>query len=207
MKKIILIGGGGHALSLLEMIEDNSIFAGYVDLLSNTNMPIPYIGNDEEMLKTYPPSEYEVHHALVYAKDVDLKLRLHMIQKYAEYKVVSFKAASSVITKQSMIGEGSAIFHGAIINNSTIGNNCIINTGAVIEHNSVLGNNVFVGPNATVCGNVKIGDNVLVGAGSVIREDVSICSNVVIGLGSVVVKDIVMPGVYYGIPVKFVKEL
>ena len=191
MKKIILIGGGGHALSLLEMIEDNSIFAGYVDLLSNTNMPIPYIGNDEEMLKTYPPSEYEVHHALV----------------YAEYKVVSFKAASSVITKQSMIGEGSAIFHGAIINNSTIGNNCIINTGAVIEHNSVLGNNVFVGPNATVCGNVKIGDNVLVGAGSVIREDVSICSNVVIGLGSVVVKDIVMPGVYYGIPVKFVKEL
>lgn len=207
MKKIILIGGGGHALSVLEMIEDQSIFAGYVDLQPNEYMTIPYLGNDEEVLNKYSPSEYEIHHALVYAKDVNLRLRRLMIQKYAEYKVATLKAASSVITNNSMIGDGSGIFHGVVLNKSCIGYNCIINTGAVIEHNSVLGNNVFVGPNATICGNANIGDNVLIGAGSIIRDGISICKDVVIGMGSVVVKDITKPGVYVGMPVKFTKEL
>lgn len=207
MKKIILVGGGGHALSVLEMIEDHDIFAGYVDLLPNAEMPIPYLGNDEEVINKYSPLEYEVHHAIVYAKDVNLRLRQYMIQRYAEYKVATLRASSSVITNKSTIGDGSGIFLGAVLNKSTIGNNCIINTRAVLEHNSIIGNNVFVGPNATVCGNAKIGDNVLIGAGVVIRDDISICNDVVIGMGSVVVKDIMKPGLYVGIPAKFIKEL
>lgn len=207
MKKIILIGGGGHALSVLEMIEDQSIFAGYVDLQPNEEMTIPYLGNDDVVLKKYSPSEYEVHHALVYTKDVNLRLRKHIIQRYAEYKLATLRAVSSIITNKSSIGDGAGIFHGAVLNKSCIGNNCIINTGAVIEHNSLLGNNVFVGPNATICGNAKIGDNVLIGAGAIIRDGISICKDVVIGMGSVVVKNITKPGVYVGMPAKFIKEL
>ena len=51
MKKVILIGGGGHALSVLEMVENQGIFVGYVDLHPNADMPIPYLGNDEEVIK------------------------------------------------------------------------------------------------------------------------------------------------------------
>lgn len=207
MKKVILIGGGGHALSVLEMVEDHCIFAGYADLAPNENMPIPYLGNDEEVLLKYSPSEYAIHHTLVYAKEVNLKLRQRMIQKYANYEKVVFIANSAVVTKNSHVGSGTGVFHGAILNRSFVGSNCIINTGAILEHNTYLGDNVFVGPNSTICGDTKIGNNVLIGAGAVIRDDITICNDVVIGMGSIITKDITESGVYTGSPAKRIKSI
>ena len=207
MKKIILIGGGGHALSVLEMAEDLSLFEGYADLQENVDMPIPYLGTDEEVMANYPAGEFQIHHTLVYAKEVNLNLRLKMIQKYAAYEKAVLVAKTAYITPNSHIGSGTGVFHGAIINRARIGSNCIVNTGAVIEHNVHAGDNVFVGPNATICGGVNIGNNVLIGAGAIIRDDVKICSDVVIGMGSIVTHDITQTGVYVGCPAKFVKKL
>jgi len=207
MKKIILIGGGGHALSVLEIITDHSIFAGYADLVPNADMPILYLGTDDEVLAKYSPTEYAIHHTLVYAKDVNLRLREKIIHKYINYEKAKFVAPSAVVTPHSHIGSGTGVFHGAILNRSYVGSNCIINTGAVLEHYTRLGDNVFVGPNATICGGTKIGNNVLIGAGTIIRDDISICSEVVIGMGSVVTKDITKSGVYMGSPAKYIKEI
>ena len=207
MKKIILIGGGGHALSVLEMAEDFSLFEGYADLHPNDDMPIPYLGTDEEVMAKYPAGEYQIHHTLVYAKDVNLNLRLKMIQKYAAYEKAVLVAKTAYVTPNSHIGSGTGVFHGAIVNRAHIGGNCILNTGAVIEHNVHTGDNVFIGPNATVCGGVRIGNNVLVGAGAIIRDDITICDDVVIGMGSVVTRAITQTGVYVGCPAKLVKSI
>lgn len=207
MKKIILIGGGGHALSVLEMAEDLSLFEGYADLQENLDMPIPYLGTDEEVMAKYPAGDYQIHHTLVYAKDVNLNLRQKMIQKYAAYEKAILVAKTAYITPNSHVGSGSGVFHGAIVNRARIGSNCIVNSGAVIEHNVQTGDNVFVGPNATVCGGVNIGTNVLIGAGAIIRDDIKICDDVVIGMGSVVTCDITQSGVYVGCPAKFVKSI
>ena len=49
MKGVILIGGGGHALSLLEIIKDRNIIVGYSDIKPNALLPIPYLGTDEDI--------------------------------------------------------------------------------------------------------------------------------------------------------------
>lgn len=206
MKKIILIGGGGHALSLLETLYDISVIAGYADIVPNCLMPVKYLGDDEFVLKHYLSQTYKVHQALVYKDNVDLSLRKKMIDLYQCYEAHTFIARSALVSVNSEILAGTAVFERTVINKSFIGANTIINTGSIIEHGCKIGNNVFIALGVIVGGGVIIGDDTFVGSGSVIRDDVTICSNVVVGMGSLVTRDIVIPGKYYGNPIKLIER-
>lgn len=198
MKNIILIRNGGHAFSLLEMIGNHNVFAGYVDIKENQDMPIPYLGTDDEVLEKYLSEKYKIHNPVVYTEEVSLDLRKKLINRFGKYDAFSFVAPTAIVTPNSVIGDGVAIMHKAVINRAIIGNNSIINTGSIIGHNCLIGTNVFIASGCTVCGDVKIGNNVFIGAGTVIRDGITIVDDVIIGCGSVVVNDIMESGVYYG---------
>ena len=195
MKKLIIIGGGGHALSVLEAMDTSIEIAGYVDNIESKKLILPYLS----------PEEYRVHHAVVYTNDVNLSLRSRIIQQYEGYESYTIIARSALVTSSSKIAGGCALMEGAIVNGAILAQNSVINTKAVIEHGCILGNNVFVGPGAIVCGDTCIGDNVLVGAGVIIRDGIEITENVTIGMGSVVVRSIVEPGVYLGNPCRKIR--
>ena len=205
MKKIIIVGGGGHALSLLEMTPNRDIFLGYSDCKSVDAMPLKYLGSDEEVLKKYSPSDYEVIHAVVYTGDVNLKLRTRLINKYQCYKGAILIAESAIISPNSTIGEGTVVLHKAVLNRAFIGKHCVVNTGVIVEHGVTIANNAFLGSSSVVCGDSTIGNNVFIGAGCIIRDGVSICDNAIIGMGSVVTNNITKEGVYIGSPAKLKK--
>lgn len=204
IKKVILVGGGGHALSLLEMLGDVSIIAGYVDIEPNNEMPIKYLGNDDFILNNFSPDKYEIHHAIVYNNDVNLTLRRKMIELYKQYDVHSFVAHTALVSQKSEVLSGCAIFERSVINRSFIGSNTIVNTGVIIEHDCKVENNVFLAPGVIIGGGVVVKDNTFIGSGTVIRDGVTICSNVVIGMGSIVTQDIAISGKYYGNPTKLI---
>ena len=205
MKKVILVGGGGHALSLLEMIPNHDFFLGYCDCKETPVMPLQYLGTDEEVLAKYAPSDYEVLHAVVYTIDVNLHLRAKLINKFKDYKGATIIADTAIITNNSIIGEGTAVMHKAVVNRAVIGRHSIVNTGVIVEHGVSIGDNVFLGTSSVVCGDTKIGNNVFIGAGSIIRDGITICEGAIVGMGSVVTNDIIKPGVYIGTPAKIRK--
>ena len=200
--KTILIGGGGHALSLVETLPDYNQIAGYADLHPSDLMPISYLGNDEEILANCPPDKYDIQVTLVYTSDVNLQLRKRIIERYNNYSFHTFVASTALVTKHTVLGDGSVVMEKALVNRSEIGKNTVINTGAIIEHGCKIGNNCFIGPGAIICGGVTIGDNTLIGAGTIVRDDVSIASDCTIGMGSLVTKDIKDAGVYHGQPAR-----
>lgn len=202
MKKIILVGGGGHALSVLEMEPNHDLFLGYCDCKETPSMSIKYLGTDEDVLSKYSPEECDILHAVVYTNEVNLNLRSKLINKYKEYKGATIVADTAVVTPNSKIGEGTVVMHKAVVNHAIIGNHCVINTGVIVEHSVAVGDNVFLGTSAVVCGDAKIGNNVFIGAGCIIRDGVSICDNAIIGMGAIVTKDIIKSGVYVGTPAK-----
>jgi len=55
MKKLIIIGGGGHALSVLEAMDTSIEIAGYVDNIESKKLILPYLGNDEFVLSNFSP--------------------------------------------------------------------------------------------------------------------------------------------------------
>ena len=68
--------------------------------------------------------------------------------------------------------------------------NCIINSGALIEHDVRVGNNVHISTKTTLNGNVKVGNNTFVGSGCIVKEGTVIGDNCIIGMGKLIKKNI-----------------
>lgn len=202
-KPIILIGGGGHAVSLLEMLDGMKyMVAGYTDPQPHTDMPVPWLGSDRDMRRDYSPDDYYLHCALVYHGKASMAWRAGILAGFAGYHFATLISPTAIVTPHAAIGEGSAVMHGAIINDATVGANCIINTGAVVEHGCAIGSNTFIGPRATIGGGVSIGADCFLGLGCMVRNGVSIAPGTTIGMGAVVTETITEPGTYVGCPAK-----
>ena len=205
-EKIAFIGGGGHALSLLDILPSPLKAAGYVDFTANPDMPLPYLGDDNRFIDTCPAEDWEVVLTFVSGPSCDLSTRSHIINKYAAYASPVIIAPSAIVSRSAEIGGGTAVFHRAVINaRSSVGRHSVINTGAIIEHGCRLGENVFIGPGVIVCGEVSIGDDTYVGAGAIFKPGVKIASGSIIGAGTVVTRDIIVPGTYVGSPARHIR--
>lgn len=110
---------------------------------------------------------------------------------------------SAQIARGAVIGVGSVVMAGAIINSDArIGQNVIINTGALIDHDCIIGDSVHVAPGVTLCGGINIGDQCVIGAGSVICPNLSIGKNVMVGAGSTVLTNVPDGMTVVGTPAK-----
>lgn len=206
-RKIILVGGGGHCRSSLDVIESTNEYniVGIVDRdldIGEEVMGYPVIGKDRDLAPFLTKAEFAI---VTVGQIKSAEVRKHLFNSLLalSYKLPAIGAERSYVSKHASVGIGSMIFHHAMINaNVKIGQNCIVNTNALIEHDVVIGSHTHVSTSATVNGNVQIGECCFIGSGSVISHGVKICNNVVVGAGAVVIKDIEEPGVYVGNPAK-----
>lgn len=205
MKKTILIGSGGHAKSLLSMIDNDSLFEGYCDIQESKEFRLNYLGTDDCIIDRFSQDEYYVHCAVVYGKDFNLDLRKKILDKYKYFEKTTFVAKSAIVNESAIIGDGVEVFEGCILGSVQISADSIVNTGTIIEHDVIIGENVFIGPGSIICGGVRISSNVMIGAGVRIKDDVFVCEDAIIGIGSVVIKDIIEPGTYVGNPCRKIK--
>ncbi|MCM1349077.1 MAG: acetyltransferase [Firmicutes bacterium] len=202
MKKILLIGGGGHARSVVQTMGAQNI-AGYV-AIEPSQLPtgVPYLGDDNYVESTFSPEEYKVHVAVGFNNGCSLSVRRSIIEAYGNFEAATLIAPSATVMPDAEIKEGTAIMAAAVVNCARIGKHCVVNTGAIVEHDCNIGNNVFIGPGAIICGEVTVGNDVFIGAGAVIRNGVSIADGVSIGMGAVVTRNITEPGIYVGNPIR-----
>ena len=134
-KKLALIGGGGHALSLLDILQPPLMAAGYVDFGISPKMPIPFLGNDSEFISPNTRDEFDILITMVSGPDCNLSTRAKVIECYSGYTSPSIIAPTAIVSSSSHIGGGAVVFHRAVVNTGAdIGCHSIINTGAIIEH-------------------------------------------------------------------------
>jgi len=214
MKKIIIIGSGGHAKVVADIIltrekelnEDLKIIGFLDDNFKNLRYDnifnIPILG-DLNNIDNFSKNEDYFFIIAIGSNEVRKKIS----EKYKELNYYTAIHPRSVISREVIIGSGTVVMANVVINpNSTIGKHCILNTSSVIEHDNELGDYVHISPNTTLCGGVNIEDNSWVGAGSVVRQQIHIGKNVLVGANSVVVKNIEDNCVVVGNPAKKIKE-
>jgi len=189
-EKIVLIGGGGHCHSVIDVIEQENRYEiiGIVDkkeLIGQKVLNYSIIGSDEDLKDIFK----ECKNAAITVgqiKAYSLREKLFNITKEIGFSLPVIISPLAYVSKYAKIAEGTIIMHNALINaNVEIGKNCIINTKALIEHDcvvedfchistaSVLNGSVYVkegtffGSNATSCQNSKI--NGFIKAGEMIK--------------------------------------
>lgn len=208
--KISIIGSGGHARPVIEVLDemypDNNkeIFDINYKILKKKEKILGYkvVGP----LKNFFKEKYKKTFIAI----GDNKIRKEIYTKMVNKKIAlpNLISPNSNLSKHIKLGKGNFINQLVHIGaESIIGNNNIINTGAVLEHQTKIGSNSHIGPKVIIGGNVKIGNNVFLGLGTKIINKVKICSNCIVGAGSIVVKNITKPGIYVGSPAKKIKNL
>jgi len=188
---LIIVGAGGHALSCIDVIEQQNKFniSGLVGLEKEIGSMVngyKVIGTDSELpelAKTYTSALVSVGQI----KNVNVRISLFQKCVQAGFSMATVISPAAYVSPNAQIGEGTIIMHGVILNSSTkVGNNCIINSRALIEHGACVGDNTHISTGVIVNGDVTIGKNCFIGSGSVVKESISIGSDCLIGMGQII---------------------
>ena len=104
------------------------------------------------------------------------------------------------------IGLGSQILALACLAaDAEVGDDCILNHRASVDHECRLGRGVHVAPGATLCGCVEIEPYAFVGAGAVVLPRLRIGTGAIVGAGAVVTRDVPESAVVLGNPAQTIR--
>jgi sugar O-acyltransferase (sialic acid O-acetyltransferase NeuD family) len=206
-KPLILIGGGGHCKSCIDVIEATGAWEikGILDQSFRKGplvLDYPVIGTDEEIDKLIALDNYFLV-TVGQIKSAAIRKKIFSTLKLKNAKIATIISPKATVSKFAVVGAGTIIHHNCLVNaGAHIGENNIINTASIIEHDAQVGSNNHISTGAILNGNVNLGDDCFIGSGTVIINGISIADNVVIGAGSLVIKNIEESGTYAGVPVK-----
>ena len=210
--EIILVGGGGHCKSCIDVIESDNKYEikGILDLPSEFGKKVlgyPVIGNDDDIV-SFAKKGYSFLITVGHMGKTDLRKKLFNIIKSNGGKLPVIASSKAHVSKHSNIADGTIIMHNSIVNADTIiGENCIINSKSLIEHDVVIGGNCHISTNANINGNCKVGDDCFIASNSTLKNGIEIVGGSFVGIGSVVTKTIIDKGLYFGNPAKKLKSL
>ena len=196
MNELVLLGGGGHSISVLDSLYRIDRYKDIIVLDPNKNVGDMILKSrvlgDDSLLKNIRESGCENAFISVGSiKDTSLRRKLEIKIKENGFDIISIVDPSAIISDFSEIMEGVFIGKNCVVNAQTkIGRNAIINTSSVLEHECEIGDFTHIACGAVLCGNVKVGNDCFIGAGSVVTEGIRIGNNAIIGAGSVVLRDV-----------------
>lgn len=206
--KIVILGGGGHAKVLIDLMhtQDDYEVAGILDSgleKSSKVLGVPVLGGDELLNDLFKMGVKMACIGVGSVKDNSIRKRLYEKAKQIGFLIPPLSHPHACISKEAKLSEGAQVMAGAIIQVSAlIGENTIINTAATVEHDCIIGRDVHICPGAVVSGGVSIGDNVFVGAGATVIQGIKIGEGALIGAGSLVLSDVHAGQKVVGVPAR-----
>lgn len=178
-KRLILIGGGGHCRSCIDVIEQEAKYeiAGIVDMpekIGSKVLGYPIIGSDNDMhdiAKNYANFFITIGHLT----DVSNRIKVFNILRGLKVNLPIIISPLAYISSHALVDSGSIIMHHSIVNSgASVGKNTIINSKALIEHDAIIGNHCHISTGAIINGGVEVGDMTFYGSGAVSKQNTKI---------------------------------
>jgi sugar O-acyltransferase (sialic acid O-acetyltransferase NeuD family) len=179
MDELILVGGGGHCVSCIDVIETSTDFKiiGIIDIPEKVGLKVldyEVIGTDQdlqEMVKRYK------YFLITIGQIRDPKPRISLFRKLTEMKA-NFPviiSSNAYVSKHAQIGGGTIVMHGAVVNaRSNIGSNCIVNSLSLIEHDAFIADHCHIATSAVINGGVTVGQGSFIGSGAITKQYITI---------------------------------
>lgn len=211
--KVLIIGAGGHARSVMDIILQNNEYeiVGCIDNCYDSRKQvegmehIPIIGNDDMLLEFRKAG---IYHCFVALGNNNLREKLFHKIKDLGFTPINVISKHAILSSTVNLGDGICIMPGAILNiNVVVEDNCILNTNCSIDHDCFIGKNSHIAPGVTLSGAVVVNKNVQIGTGACVIDGINIRERAFIGAGATVVKDITAGMLAYGVPAKEIRKL
>jgi sugar O-acyltransferase (sialic acid O-acetyltransferase NeuD family) len=205
----VVLGGGGHASVLVEMLQAREdrmricILDADPAKWGRSMLGEEIRGGDELLPRLV--EEGASHFAVGVGGVADNRPRKLLFEKGLGYGLepVTLIHPSAVCSRWSRIGKGSMLFPGSIVNaGAVIGVNVIVNSGAIVEHDCVIQDHAHIATGAKLASTVRVGACAHVGLGAAVKQEVSIGEGAVIGAGAVVLHDVPPGAAVAGVPAR-----
>jgi len=185
---LILIGGGGHCRSCIDVIELDGRFTirGIVDqkeALDITFRDYPLLGREEDLVELAKScTNFLVAIGQIKSPEPRIRLFEHLKQLGVTLPIIVSPLAH--VSRRAKLAEGTIIMHHALVNaGAGIGRNCIINTKALIEHDAIIEDHCHISTAAVVNGAAKVQRSSFIGSNAVLREHVVVGEESIVGAG------------------------
>ncbi len=189
-KKLILLGGGGHCKSCIDVIEQEGKYdiIGILDqkeFVGDTLLGYAFIGTDDDIAKfvregaTFLITVGQIKSSII-------RKKLFSLLTENKAKIATVISPRAYVSKYATISKGTVVMHDALVNASAvIGKNCIINSKALVEHDAIIGDFCHISTSAVVNGGASIKEGTFFGSNAVSKEYIITNANDFIKAGSV----------------------
>lgn len=202
MQIYVLIGTGGHATSILDLITSNGgkvqYFVGFNSEVNNLKgipiVDISQIGNlSIDFNFVFGIGGFEIRNKVL----EEIKLSNPTL------KFPPLIHPTAFVSSSAEIGLGTVVFANAYVGpNTEIGNFCVLNTATSIDHDCSIGDQNFLAPGTILAGSVATGEKCFFGMGSLVTNNISIGRSSVVAANSFVNENIPSNSFVTGIPAK-----
>lgn len=188
MKKVIVIGAGGHGRVTAEIVQAaGDEFVGFLD--DAAEIALGKIADYDR----FPDCEL-----IAAIGNAAVRERIAETVHGSWYTAVH---PTAVISPTAVIGEGTVVMPNAVVNaGAQVGRHVILNTGSIVEHDDRIADFAHISVGAKLGGTVTVGRSSWIGIGASVINNVTVCENCMIGAGAAVIRSITEPGTYVGVP-------
>ena len=207
--QILLWGGTSQAALITAIVEHQ--FLGEVRVVCDPLIDEPtfevgaiFVREVSMLVDLFP----DITNFVVCIGGANGEARCEIGQSLEERKIKPLEVISeaSYIDATVSVGKGLQTMPGSVINaHSTLGDFCIINSNATVEHDCILGDGVHVMSGATLTGGAIVGNYATVGANATVLPSVAIGQGALVGAGAVVTRNIAPNSIVVGAPATFLR--
>lgn len=199
----VVLGAQGHAAVVVELIEAiGGMVAGCVAPPGqSTPFGLPLLGEDDWLAGRV--GEFRLANGVGSVRDSSVRAKVYRKFRALGFAFPPLVHPSANVSPSAVIAEGAQLMRGALIQARVrIGENTIVNTGAIIDHDCVLEAHVHVAPGAALSGGVKLGAGAHVGTGARLIQNLAIGAGAIIGAGAVVLTNVPEDETVVGVPAR-----
>lgn len=188
--ELILIGGGGHCRSCIDVIEARGDWkiAGILDVAARVGERVfdyEIIGTDDE-IERFNKNGAAFLVSVGQIKSPDRRIALYEKVRLAGGRLPVLTSPNAYVSPRAELGAGTIVMHGAVVNcGAKVGANVIVNSMALIEHDAWVGDHCHISTGARVNGDAVVGARSFIGSNAVLHHGARVDEARVVAAGAV----------------------
>lgn len=184
MKKIIIIGAGGHGRSVAEIFIEQGQYSviGFVDdawpKIADV-WGIPVLGRRADLSKFRDLAQY----SFVAIGNNSLRSQITDECVNSGFDLPSVIHSRAIVSPRAIVGRGVAVMAGAVIGTEAqLEDGSIVNAGAVVDHHAIVRRFAHLGVGAAMAGGAELGGGAWIQAGVALGYGTKIPSGMVLAV-------------------------
>jgi sugar O-acyltransferase (sialic acid O-acetyltransferase NeuD family) len=197
MHPVVIIGLGGNALDVLDVVDALRLAGrdwevrGFLDdarAAGTSHVGLPVLGPVDDAGR-YGDTRF----INAVGSDKTFRLRPTIVARTGlpPERFATLVHPTASVSRRARLGHGTCVNHGVSVGGgAVVGDHVYMGAGCIIGHDAVIEDYAVVAPGAIVSGFTRIGQNCYVGAGAIIKQTKQVGAGAIVGMGAVVCKDV-----------------